>query len=276
MISGNKPVNGSPTKTEREAWERRAEVSGRSLRGVLFKGLPEILNKALHKFHTEIILQELSRIQDDSSILDAGCGYGRISVEIRKSFPKFKIIGLDSSWRYVKSYIGHISGETAAVQGDIIHLPFHSESFNAVVVVTCLMYLPHHLCSKCLQELFRVAKRGGVIILVEPGLAAQKTYSCFGLTKYLRRGGRSGKYNTGGAGFRLRELMAWVKENRGNVSKVYGNPGFALMLLPLLAALWISSGPLFQKLYRLSCSLDRIFQNRGTYSIHMGLVLKKE
>jgi SAM-dependent methyltransferase len=275
MISNDRNYDVSPTKDERDAWDRRADVSGSNLSGVLFKGFPEALNRALHKFHSEIILRELSGIEGDASILDAGCGYGRISVEIRNCSSKFKIFGLDSSWWFIKSYMGHVPGNTAGIRGDIIHLPFQSGSFNAVIVVTCLMYLPYHLQSIGIKEFLRVTKKGGTIIFVEPGLVAQKIYSGFGLTNLLRKGKRSGSFSTGGTGFRLRELVRWIHENGGVVLRIYGNPGFTLMLLPLLAVSRLSSAPPFQKLYRLSSSLDKILKNKGTFSTHMGLVVGK-
>ena len=275
MKLGNEPYCVNPTKNERDAWDRRASVSGCSFKGVLFKSFPESLNRVLHKFHVEFISEGLSGVDGNISILDAGCGYGRISAEIRNRFSRPRIFGLDSSWHFIKSYTGYVPGITTGIRGDVTDLPFQSESFDAVVIVTCLMYIPSRLRQRVLREIFRVTREGGMIIVIEPGLIAQRIYSCFGLLDLVNKHSNCMDLNTGGTGSTVRELSQWTKDNDGDILNTYANPGFALILPLLLVASRFSFKGLLHWLLQLSGLLDRILHKKPYLSLHIGLIIRK-
>lgn len=261
---------------ERRAWSRRAMASGLSLKGVLFKSFPEDLNRVMHAYHYDIVRQGLKSAGSSVALLEAGCGYGRISAEIREQEPHWRLVGIDSCWEFVCRYPGHVSGEAVGTQGDILWLPFRSESFEAVVVVTCLMYLPEHLRDHGIRELFRVTRKGGFVVVVEPSLMSQRIYSGFGLTSLIRAGRHEESLRTGGVGFRVHDLLKWIRNCNGTVLDCRGNPGFTLMLMPLfLAARWGRKAS-FGKILAFSALLDRKLQKHLALSTHIGVVAKKE
>ena len=271
----DKTVNKSPTKDTREAWNRRAGLSGLRPEGVLFKRFPEALNRVIHEFHSKIISDGLSGLNEDCSILDVGCGYGRISVEIRKRFLHQKIFGIDGSWNFIRDYAGFVGGKTTGLRGDAVDLPFHSGCFDAVIAVTCLMYIPYGLRSKCMEEIFRVTKDGGIIILIEPGISAQRIYSCFRIPNLIKKSGIFKDHNTGGKGFTTEEIQRYLRSNGGIILKKYGNPGFSLMLPPLFLSLRLSLNGMYNMFFRFSIFLDQIVHIKPDLSLHMGFVVRK-
>jgi hypothetical protein len=264
------------TKEERKAWSRRAEASGLSLKGVLYKNLPEVLNRVIHEYHRKIVLQGLENAGNKVALLEAGSGFGRISVEIRRQSPHWRLVGVDSSWEFIRRYARYVSGETVGTQGDILWLPFRSESFDAVVVVTCLMYLPGHLRCQGIEEIFRVARKGAPVVLVEPGLMAQRLYSGFGVMHFLKTEPRGESFRTGGVGYRVHEFLDCIRMCQGTVLACRGNPGFTLMLTPLLFAARWCPRLWFDRLCALSALLDRSLQKHLALSTHIGVVAKKE
>jgi SAM-dependent methyltransferase len=121
------------------------------------------------------VLEKLN-FNGSESILDLGCGRGLLLVEAAKRIPKGKAIGADiwdQNLEY-KNYpqmvldnaeIEGVSNRIEVVTADAQSLPFSDSSFD--IVMTSLMM--HHVqdINKALQEMARVVKPGGTIVIAD-------------------------------------------------------------------------------------------------------------
>lgn len=111
------------------------------------------------KYESELML-DLLKLASGEQVLDAGCGTGVFTLEILSSGAK--VIGLDISLPMLRR-----AREKLAVYpfypvwGDISKLPFREGIFNKVVSITVIEFIKD--AKKCVAELFRVTKRGGVV-----------------------------------------------------------------------------------------------------------------
>jgi len=106
------------------------------------------------------------RCNDNSSILDVGCGSGEDAVYVQKVSKN--IVGVDICTIPLKRFTAN---GFEGVLADVKALPFYSNSFDFVISSGLL----HHLVgqgnlAKYLDEFVRVARRGGHIIALEPNL----------------------------------------------------------------------------------------------------------
>jgi len=117
---------------------------------------------ALVKKYEGQLLLDLLRPARGEIILDAGCGTGVFTLDIL-SFGA-QVTGLDISRPMLKR-----AGQKARgyrfhmLLGDITSLPFPASTFDKVVSVTALEFIED--AAGVIKELFRVAKKGGVIVV---------------------------------------------------------------------------------------------------------------
>jgi len=72
----------------KDAWDDREQRLGATKRSVLFKRFPGWLNQSIHRRHRSFVLRHLP--EKASRVLDVGCGYGRMSLEIKQRFPEMQ------------------------------------------------------------------------------------------------------------------------------------------------------------------------------------------
>lgn len=113
---------------------------------------------------TKKFLNEYSN--DSSLVLDAGCGNGR-------SFLHKSSIGLDYSFNLLLD--ARNKTNLGLVKSNVLEMPFKEDSFDVVLSVAVI----HHLSTnerrmKALEEMKRVMKKGGVILLYTWHLDASK------------------------------------------------------------------------------------------------------
>lgn len=96
------------------------------------------------------------------TIVDAGCGTGVFTLAMLSAGAR--IFGLDLSFPMLQKAVKKCSFlPFAGVAGDIMSLPFPDESFDKAVSVTALEFI--HDARTCVDELFRVTKRGGLVVV---------------------------------------------------------------------------------------------------------------
>lgn len=121
--------------------------------------------KGLSPQEEERIRQTISLIPEDvSSILDVGCGDGRITNHLIPQYSR--VVGLESSkeaLRYVK---------TEKMLGSIDCLPFPDRNFDLVLCCEVLEHLPFRVYPKAMEELERVASK--YIIVTVPNSEDRK------------------------------------------------------------------------------------------------------
>ncbi len=102
---------------------------------------------------------------EDSKILEAGCGAGRLSnYAVKKGY---NVFGMDYSHGMLTKAGGICNSDdkpnVVFLQGDIEFLPLKASSFDVIVCLGVITYLESE--GKALHELARALKPGGVLIL---------------------------------------------------------------------------------------------------------------
>jgi ubiquinone/menaquinone biosynthesis C-methylase UbiE len=119
------------------------------------------IGSLVKEYETQLIL-DLLKPRPSEIILDAGCGTGVFTLDILSSGSK--VIGLDISLPMLIRAGKKLRGfPFQMVLADMLHLPFPESSFDKVVSITALEFIQD--ARDAVGELFRVAKKGGDIIV---------------------------------------------------------------------------------------------------------------
>jgi SAM-dependent methyltransferase len=149
----------------KKEWEERGEELGSSKRAVLFKRFPRFLNEYIHKRHIKFCMRNIP--EGNISILDVGCGYGRVSSEIlHASTSEITFQGVELSTVFAKAYQENIG---SCFNGPVQDFT-SNKTFDSVVIVTLLMYLEESEQQEVLVRLWELLKPGGVLICIEPAV----------------------------------------------------------------------------------------------------------
>lgn len=204
----------------KQDWNERAEATKGSLQGVLFKNFPLQANHLLHDWHAWLVRNLFApHIRTAGSVLDLGCGYGRLSNVLQACRNDLAIVGQDISEQYCDMYrsMGRL-----AVVADQSSLPFEDSSFDAVFSVTSLMYSQDNIES-VLFEISRVLKPEGVVFIIDPG------EEVLDLIRKVRKTGNSG--GPVGKGFSKMAYLDMLNKGGFRVISKGGNPFFSLCAL---------------------------------------------
>lgn len=114
----------------------------------------------------QLQIEELMRVREGDSVLDAGCGNLR-DAYIALARKDISYIGIDFSSSMLREGQKKYPPERVfLVQGDITSLPFKSNSFDLVLCSEVLEHIPNW--KPVLLELKRVLKSGGSLIISTP------------------------------------------------------------------------------------------------------------
>jgi len=249
----------------RKHWQARASQYGDQPSGVLFSGLPDYLNRFVHTWHTSIIRgRALSHVPPGGVLLDLGCGYGRIAVEIKRERQDVQVIGMD----YIHDYCRYFRQSEAglAVCGDLSQLPFRRGAFDCVVAVTTLMYLPQQDFESVAADIIQLVKPNGVVLFIDP------TYEFITFARMFRHEKEQDGGATGGSGFRLQEYRRLCSPENVECLAEGGNPGFTV-LSPLL--MLVGEGRTGRLLLGLARYIDTILGKLCRLTVHRWILLRR-
>ncbi|WP_128894729.1 class I SAM-dependent methyltransferase [Longirhabdus pacifica] len=102
------------------------------------------------------------KINKDSKVLEVGCGTGRTSCYIAKTFG-CHVTGVDLSDEMIKKAKERAAYEKMGVdfiQGDVLHLPFNDEQFDVVIAESVTLFANPE---KAAKEYYRVLKPEGAV-----------------------------------------------------------------------------------------------------------------
>jgi ubiquinone/menaquinone biosynthesis C-methylase UbiE len=108
----------------------------------------------------------LGKIQPEERVLDIGCGTGRFTVPLAELGTD--VSALDISTGMLEVLRGKLDAKGLSAdlrQGDMAHMPFPDNSFDAVTSFLALMHIPLADRPAVFREVSRVLKPGGRMIL---------------------------------------------------------------------------------------------------------------
>lgn len=218
-------------------WDERSSKFGARIEGVLLKSVPKNINFYLNSWMLKQVLGVLDK-RNGYKVLDIGCGYGRLSEPILKKFPDLQIFGVDLAENYVDLYNKKLKPRGEAVVADSRDLPFEDIFFDAVFMVTALMYLTTEEDQiKALKEMIRVLKPGGKFLILERSVLGYNIFTFGGVISKIR-----GKKNLEipAVSFSPDFLSKVISKCGGTVKECYGLPLFTISF-PVALALSIIS-----------------------------------
>lgn len=187
-------------------------------------------------FHFKYLLSALRKVE--GKVLDVGCGWGRISAQLKRVRPDLEVVGCDNN----ADYIGLCKEKHKKVGIDWIHcdahkLTFKKNQFNAVYMVDVLEHLERP--EEAISEGGRVLKRGGVFHLVVP-LEAELT-NIDGLIKRILRKNLKKAPIGHIQQFSLIEIKTMLKKQGFKVRKIRYTYYFFYQLISFCYYLYVSA-----------------------------------
>lgn len=107
------------------------------------------------------------------NILDVGCGTGHYMQEILKR--NHRVVGTDIAFGMLtkaRQKLNIYNNKSSLINANIENLPFENESFDAILCIGVIEYLPD--LQNALKELNRLVKNEGIVIISAPNLYSLK------------------------------------------------------------------------------------------------------
>lgn len=242
--------------------------------GVLPKSLPIAVNNYLDDWMFEQIKQQINLLQTHGkvSILDLGCGYGRLSKRILNEFPNTFTFGIDVAKHYVDLYNKDLAPRGKAQVGDIRKLPFKDNYFDVVFIVTTLMYLEEKSDQqKAVEELLRVLKPNGKFIFIERNPDGHKVMTLGGILTLIR--GKSNQEITS-VSFKPEYLNHLIRNYGGKNIKNSGIP-LLTFSIPFLVAISFIFKTIIKPMLNIVKVIDRPLSSLLTLSLYVSYTGEK-
>src|SRR6185295_11453739 len=106
----------------------------------------------------------------EGTFLDAGCGYGRVSIPLLKANPGLRCVGVDASPVMLEKFVElanrHGVGDRVELYcGNLASLPFPESHFQLVLSCAVLLHVPKREARTIIGELRRVLVKEGRLVL---------------------------------------------------------------------------------------------------------------
>ncbi len=119
-----------------------------------------------------------------SKVLEIGCGSGRGSQLIQTHFSPKKIIGIDLDPKMIAIAKKSNGSDKIDFQvADVTHLPFESNTFDAVFDFGIIHHVPNW--KNAIEQIYRVAKPEGLLVLEDLSVETFDSPICKVVRKFL-------------------------------------------------------------------------------------------
>jgi len=129
----------------------------------------DLITFGLHRYWKQFVARQTG-LRPGERCLDLCCGTGDIAQAVKRMHPEVEVLGMDFSEQMLtlasrrKTTSGH---SVQFFRGDAMALPFAEQHFDAVTIGYGLRNVPD--LTKCLCEIRRVLKPGGVLVSLDVG-----------------------------------------------------------------------------------------------------------
>jgi len=162
------------------------------------------------KITTDIFCENLGTVDANAHILDAGCGWGRSLIGLKRRYPDAHFTGVDVTGALLelgqnicdRLDIGGVEWKEAS----LLELPFEDGTFSHIVSTRVLHYMVEP--ETAAKELMRVLKPGGPIIAMVPNRWNPLLAMCYHTNLYSPKnlrawfsGGHTHTVSSGSIGF---------------------------------------------------------------------------
>ena len=115
------------------------------------------------KFWSDVVkdFKEYWKLDDQSSILDVGCGKGFMIYDFLQLIPNINIRGIDISEYAINNSKSEVSSLLSVASAD--KLPFKDNSFDYVISINTIHNLKIDDCKRALKEISRVSKKDSFV-----------------------------------------------------------------------------------------------------------------
>lgn len=144
---------------------------------------------------------DLARVQPGEHVLDVGCGTGTLAIAVaRRVGHTGRVVGIDPGTQQIARARAKAARRKEPIEfqtGVIEQLPFPEQAFDAVLSSLMMHHLPTPLKRQGLEEIARVLKPGGRLVIAD----------------FLPRQGRTGRaarFHAGGSG--VDDLAALIRD----------------------------------------------------------------
>ena len=147
------------------AAQKYATPNSRDFAAVIHPGAPAWFNITIDRLQELAWSRGMTKINPPkgSNVLDVGCGMGRWLRRYR--LRSVQSVGVDPTEGMLREAVER--GASPVVVGRAQDLPFRSDAFNMLSAVTVIQHLPHQEHLSILQEMARVTRPGGHLLLLE-------------------------------------------------------------------------------------------------------------
>jgi SAM-dependent methyltransferase len=113
-----------------------------------------------------VLQTEGRQVPEDARVLDFGCGCGRVLSPLKRRHQRWRVVGSDIDGEAIAWCRRHLSDAA----GFIVHrprppLPVKARTFDLVYAISVFTHLPEDLQMEWLDELRRIARPGGLLLL---------------------------------------------------------------------------------------------------------------
>lgn len=126
---------------------------------------PKEIESSIVKDRIQNIIKIVSK--KSGKLLDVGLGYGFLEKELLKAKLKNILLhGIDVSDVAIQEAKKNLTGKF--IKGSILKIPFENSFFDIILCLEVLEHISPYLTFVALQELFRVLKKNGILIITIP------------------------------------------------------------------------------------------------------------
>src|SRR5439155_22503353 len=101
-------------------------------------------------------------LRGDETVLDAGCGSGRVTKVLQERLPRGKVIAVDASPSMVEKARAALGPEADVFVSDLVDIDLHEE-VDAVFSNAVFHWIPDH--DTLFKRLFAALKPGGQLVV---------------------------------------------------------------------------------------------------------------